>query len=236
VRADERDMTELLQHLLYYFPNLKQPHVRDVYWGVRPLLHQKGSTPAASREHRLVKSTPSFWSFPGVKLTAARAAGEEAAFEAWGFIRRSAPRPEVTWDPLPGGDLTDFDNYVRFAQKRFNLGIQSDAMVAYLVSMYGTRFVELVQWSLREPHYINPILPGEPWILAQAAYAVHEEMVLTLNDFLWRRTKWAHWRDLPDTAVRKIAETLGFHLQWSSVEVQKQMMEYNKELKKHRLS
>jgi len=82
--------------------------------------------------------------------------------------------------------------------------------------MYGTRYVEVLQWAQREPHFSDPLLPDEPWILAQAAYAVHEEMILTLNDFLWRRTKWAHLRDLPEEVVKRIAETIGHYLSWSS--------------------
>jgi glycerol-3-phosphate dehydrogenase len=96
--------------------------------------------------------------------------------------------------------------------------------------------VELLQWAQREPSFSEPLLPDEPWILAEAAYAVHEEMVLTLNDFLWRRTKWAHFRDLPDTVVQKIAETLAQYLSWTPQELVKQIVDYKTEFKKHRLS
>ncbi len=249
VRPDAKDVADLLQQLLYYFPYLKQGpnlleamesykqvHVRDVYWGVRPLLFQSGQTLLASREHRLIKDLPNFWSFPGVKLTAGRAAGEEAALEAWSFIRSGVSVPPVTWDSLPGGELGDVQNFLSYAQKRFKLGPHSETLIPYLVSMYGTRYVELVQWAQREPHFGEPLLADEPWILAQAAYAVHEEMVLTLNDFLWRRTKWAHLRDLPEALVRTVAETLGRYLSWSAVDLQTQIQEYNKELKKHRLA
>jgi glycerol-3-phosphate dehydrogenase len=248
VRPDSRDVMELLQRLFYYFPYLKQGpnlleaiegykqvHVRDVYWGIRPLLHQSGSTLKASREHRLVKDLQRFWSFPGVKLTAGRAAGHEAALEAWNLLRKGVPIPAVTWDSLPGGELWDFNRFVMDAQRRFNLGANSEALVKYLISMYGTRYVEVLQWAQREPEFSEPLLTEEPWIPAQAAYAVHEEMVLTLNDFLWRRTKWAHYRDLPDAVVEKIAATMGRYLSWTESDNQKQIHQYQAELKKHRL-
>jgi len=116
VRPQERDVMELLQLLFHFFPYLKQGpnlldaiesykqvHVRDVYWGIRPLLRQGKSTLKASREHKLVKEQARVWSLPGVKLTAARAAGFEAATEAWAFLRQAAALPSVTWDSLPGG-------------------------------------------------------------------------------------------------------------------------------------
>ena len=48
-------------------------------------------------------------------------------------------------------------------------------------------------------------LVQSPGFMAQVPYAVHEEMVLTLNDLLWRRTKWAHYRDLPNEVIEKIS-------------------------------
>ena len=194
------------------------------------------STLNASREYRLVKDLPRLWSLPGVKLTAGRAAGREAASEAWTFLRPGTAVPSAGLDSLPGGELWDLESFVRDAQKRFKLGADSEGVIRYLISMYGTRYVEVLQWAQREPSFSDRFLPEEPWILAQAAYAVHEEMVLTLNDFLWRRTKWAHYRDLPPEVVETLARTLGQFLLWSDEERRKQIEDYQMELKKHRLS
>ena len=249
VRPDDRDVTELLQQLFHFFPYLKQGpnlleainsykqvHVRDVYWGIRPLLRQGKSSLYTSREHRLVKDLPRLWALPGVKLTAGRAAGYEAAVEAWNFLRPKADWPTMTWDPLPGGELGELERFTSDAQKRFKLGSNSSDLIRYLVSMYGTRYVEVLQWAQREPHFSDRVLPDEPWIFAQAAYAVHEEMVLTLNDLLWRRTKWAHHRDLPPEAIEILSRLLGKFLSWSEDERQKQILDYQAELRIHRLS
>jgi glycerol-3-phosphate dehydrogenase len=247
---DARDVMELLQQLFHFFPyfkqgthlldaidNYRQVHVRDVYWAVRPLLLQQGtSTLDTSREHRLVKDLPRFWSLPGVKLTAGRVAGHDAAVEAWSFLRKGVPLPEVAWDSLPGGELWDLERFVSDAQRRFKLGSDPGALLRSLINAYGTRYVEVLQWTQREAAYSEPIVPGEPWILAEAAYAMHEEMVLTLNDFLWRRTKWAHYRDLPMEAVQRIAQTLGKFLGWSDDDLHREVEAFEKEQKKHRLS
>jgi len=246
---DARDVMELLQQLFHFFPyfkqgpnlpaaieNYRQVHVRDVYWAVRPLLLQQGaSTPDASREHRLVKDLPRFWSLPGVKLTSGRAAGHEAAVEAWSFLRKDVPLPSVEWDSLPGGELWDLERFIWDAQRRFKLGVNPGALLRHLITAYGTRYVEVLQWAQREAAYSEPVVPGEPWILAEAAYAVHEEMAVTLNDFLWRRTKWAHYRDLPMEAVRRIAQTFGTYLGWSDDDLKREIEAYERELKKHRL-
>ncbi len=247
VQADAKDIAELLQQLFYYFPYLKQGpnlleavenykrvHVRDVYWGIRPLLSQSGSTHSASREHKLVKDTPTFWSLPGVKLTAGRAAGHEAAVEAWSMLRKETPLPKVTWDSLPGGELWDFTRFAQDATKRFKLGENPMAVLHYLVAMYGTRYVEVLQWAQREEQFAEHFMPGEHWILAQVPFAVHEEMTLTLNDLLWRRTKWAHYRDLPDAVIQRIATLMARLLLWSDQDLQKNLQDYKEALQKHR--
>ena len=216
--------------------NYKQVHVRSVYWGVRPLLLQQGASLQASREHRLVKDLERFWSIPGVKLTAAREAGLEVATEAWGRLRQGAPIPSVTWDSLPGGDLWNFERFVADAQRRFKIGPGTEGLIAYLVSMYGSRYVEILQWAQQEPQWRDLIVPGEPWIYAQVAYAAQEEMVLTLNDLLWRRTKWAHFRDLSEDAIDRLARTLGQFLGWTEEDREKEIDAYHLELKKHRLA
>jgi glycerol-3-phosphate dehydrogenase len=249
VRADDRDVMELLHQLFQFFPYLKQGpnlqqaidsykqvHVRDVYWGIRPLLRQGQSTLESSREHRLIKDRPRFWSLPGVKLTAGRAAGYETAVEAWNFLRQQADLPSVTWDSLPGGEFWNFERFVRDAQKRFKLADHSEDLIRFLVSLYGTRYVEILQWAQREARFSDRVLPEESWIFAQAAYAVHEEMVMTLNDFLWRRTKWAHYRDLPPEAIDALSQILGQFLNWSEEERQKEIQDYRAEFKRHRLA
>jgi len=244
---DGRDVFELIRRLFHFFPYLrqgshlmeaielyKQVHVRDVYWGIRPLLRQSGSTVSASREHAVIKESPSFWSIPGVKLTAGRAVGEEVAREAWNILRKSAA-PEIAFRPLPGGEFKDYDFFVQEAQKRFRLGENSDDIIAYLVSTYGTRYVEVLRWADHEPHYRERVLADEPWIHAQAAHAVEEEMVLTLNDFLWRRTKWSHLRDIPDTSLHRIVNVLAERLDWAPDDVEHQLAEYRTEWQRHRL-
>ncbi len=247
-QADAHDIAELLHQLFYYFPYLKQGHnlaeaienykrvhVRDIYWGIRPLLRHTGSTIYASREHKLTQDLPNFWSIPGVKLTAGRAAGHEAAVAAWYRLRKGAGLPAVTWDSLPGGDLWDFKRFAEDAAKRFKLGPHSEALLHYLVSMYGTRYVEVLQWTQREEHYSEEVVPGEPWIMAQVPYSVYEEMTLTLNDLLWRRTKWAHYRDLPEPVISRIAQLMGRHLGWSQDVLDQQVQSYALELVHHRL-
>lgn len=245
---EPREMEELIRRLFRFFPYFKQGthlreaielfkqvHVRDVFWGVRPLLRQAGETFRVSREHRLMRESPTFWSIPGVKLTAARAVGREVAKAAWKAVRE-VRCPKLPSRPLPGGDIADYDRYVLEAQRRFKWGEGSDEVIAYLVSMYGTNYLKVLALAEQEPDYGERLLPDEPWLPAEAAYAAEEEMVVTLNDFLWRRTKWAHLRELPEAALDRIVNALAGPLHWSAADREAQIAGYHEERKRHRLN
>jgi glycerol-3-phosphate dehydrogenase len=240
------DIHMLLKQLFRYFPKIKptadsdeaavrryeKDHVHEAYWGVRPLLRQGGSTLKASREHKLLKEAKGLWSIPGVKLTAGRAVGQEVAREAWNVLRGNTP-PGRTLVALPGGEFGDFRSYVM--QARNKMGVYSDDHLKYLIGRYGSLYEEVLRWADREPGYRDKVLSDEQWMYAEAAYAANYEMVLTLNDFLWRRVRWARLRDLPDAAVARIAEILAHHLKWSKSEMQRQVESFKKQLKTHRL-
>ncbi len=242
------EILDLIRHLFHFFPYLKQGsnfqqsvdlykqvHVRDLFWGVRPLVRQTKPTADPSRDHALVKDSNSFWSIAGVKLTAARRAGAEVSEAVWKARRKGRP-PLVAKQPLPGGDLHNFDAYVQDAKRRFPQAEETQDLVGYLVSQYGTRYAEVLRYAAIDPRYGERLMPDEPWILAQPAYAAQEEMCLTLNDFVWRRAKWAHYRDLPQACVEKIAQAMAGTLQWSKDDIRQQLDDYAAEVQKHRVS
>src|SRR6185437_6780303 len=83
-RRHRGEVKELLATLFRFFLALRsddfeKTRVRDLYWGLRPLVHHRQPSPSASREHLIVHDSAAWWSIVGVKLTAARAVGEEVA-------------------------------------------------------------------------------------------------------------------------------------------------------------
>ena len=247
VRSAPEDIAELVQQLFRFFPKLKpsadspeeairkyqNKHIHEVYWGLRPLLRDGKSTLKASRDYRLLKEEKGLWSVPGVKLTAGRIAGEHVAREAWRRLRGTPP-PHRKLVTLPGGEFGDFNSYVQ--QARSKLSVYSDDELKYLIGRYGTLYTEVLHWADQDQSYRDRVLPDEFWIYAEAAYAVHQEMVLTLNDFLWRRVRWARLRDLSDSTVQRIAEILGRYLEWTKPQLKEQIDAFKKELNVHRLS
>jgi glycerol-3-phosphate dehydrogenase len=247
VQSTVPEVREVIEKLFRFFPKWRgsaesvdeavrlyeREHVHEVYWGLRPLIRQEGSTLHASRDYKVFKEDKGLWSVPGVKLTAGRAAGEAIAQDLWNLLRGTTP-PGRTVTTLPGGEFGDFASYIQQAKAKMN--VYSEDELKYLIGRYGTLYTEVLRWADRDPSYRDRVIANEFWMFAEVAYAVHNEMVLTLNDFLWRRVRWARLRDLPESTLLRIAETLGHYLKWSKQETQSQIRAYKTELQKHRLS
>jgi glycerol-3-phosphate dehydrogenase len=235
----EDEIEHLLRHLLRRFPHLgndqaaySRDHVRHVFWGTRPLLKQSGNTLLASREYALIKEE-SLWSVPGVKLTAGRVAGEEVAAEAWRFLRKSSP-PHKRLTGLPGGNFDSFGSFVKQSSEKFPE--LSRAALYYFSGIYGTDFEDVMLLGKNEPALSEKVLMEEPWIWAEAVYAARNEMALTLEDFLFRRTRWARGRILPKLVIERAADLLGRELGWDAEEKKRQLEQYSETLKKHSIS
>ncbi len=248
-KASVTDVQSLLDELFRFFPGLQQPeesindaqaryrkdHVKRVYWGLRPLVRSGARTVDASRDYRLVKELGNFWSVPGVKLTAGRKAGDEVAAQAAHFLKKPAFKAGPI-GPLPGGEFSDFAAFLGEFQHRADVRKWSGDTIAYLVTLYGTHAAEVLEYARADKALQAPVHPDEPWIFAEARYAVEREMVLSLNDFVWRRTRWARLRDLPEDSLHCIADILGEALKWSPEERQRQLAAYQLERNKHTLA
>jgi glycerol-3-phosphate dehydrogenase len=72
-----------------------------------------------------------------------------------------------------------------------------------------------------------PLVPGLPYLRAEAVYAARHEMATTLEDVLARRTR-AHLFDREATlaAAPDVAALLGSELGWDDVETARQLGAY----------
>jgi glycerol-3-phosphate dehydrogenase len=238
-KPSKAEVQELMAYLFKFFPKLKSPDfenrsIRDVYWGIRPLVYHSGSSVQASREHALIKDSQFLWSIPGVKLTAARAVGEEVALELAHALGNAA-RQEILLGRLPGGEnINNYQQFVKESVEIIKAQYFSDDVASYLVRVYGARWGNIVRVCQSVPALQDRVLADEPWIYAEVVYALQEEMVMTLNDLLWRRTKWAHYRDLPAAALERITQILGQFLGLDGARRQAEILSYQAEHARHR--
>jgi glycerol-3-phosphate dehydrogenase len=145
----------------------------------------------------------------GVKYTTARALAERAVTLAMAQLGKHAP-PVSDRTPLPGSVPDDTPSPFP--------SIDAQAW-AHLQRLYGTRAGEVAGYVRERRSLAERITPSWPVIGAQVVEAVRNEMALTLEDVVLRRTGLGSAGYPGDDAVLKLASILRDELGWTSARV-----------------
>ena len=233
VEADGEDVAYVLEAANGTFATgLSMSDVVATWAGVRPLLREEGAPSNVPRDYEILDGPPGLYTICGGKLTTFRSMAEHLVDhvierEGTRFPRRPA-RCRTARVPLPGGGVADFRRYEKEAVAALRDGWQMPEEAAQrLVAAYGTEHVRVLSHAVREPNLLQPLAPGCPVLAAEAVHAAHQEMAVTLEDFLRRRSDLMLFgqeggRALTDEAARLMAHALG----WSRQETRRQLAAY----------
>ncbi len=85
----------------------------------------------------------------------------------------------------------------------------------HLARRYGSLAARILELADSDPDLATPLVPGLPYLRAEAVYAVREEMATTLDDVLSRRTRARLLaRDATAGAAESVARLLAGELGW----------------------
>lgn len=175
---------------------VKSQEVIGSFAGLRALVLEPGKDPSANtREYRFHNDpqAQNFVSICGGKLTTSRALGEKLVDQIVGClgpgVRGSAANHPTRRKPLPGGQTGVFDVYLNYAAweavRLFDLPYD---IAERIVRTYGSRWRSVLEPIKRDPSLAQP-LSGKPALLAaEVDFSIREEMAVTLEDFLLRRS------------------------------------------------
>ena len=176
--------------------------------GLRPLLAQGDghSTADLSRRHHISVSPSGVVAVVGGKLTTYR----RMAADTVDHLGCAAPRRRSTVrlplrgvGPRPGG-LTD-----------------------HLWLRFGTEAPDVLGLCAAEPTLGEPLVPGLPYLRAEAVWAVRNEMARSLEDVLSRRTRALVLDRAASTrAAHPVARLIARELCWSADEVEAQVQSF----------
>jgi glycerol-3-phosphate dehydrogenase len=97
----------------------------------------------------------------------------------------------------------------------------------HLIGRYGTDADVVRALTVDDPELAAPLVPGLPYLKAEAIYAVRHEMARTLDDVLSRRTRARLLaRDASADAAASVAELVAPDLGWSDAERDAQVDAY----------
>ena len=197
--------------------------ITGVWAGLRPLVKSStgddsnAKTADLSRQHQVAVSDTGVVRVNGGKLTTYRKMAEDTVDVV--VERLEAPRRTR-----------------RSATRRLKLIGAGRARSAtpgttdhHLAHRYGTMADEIRTLIAFRPDLAEPLVPGQPYLRAEAVYAVRHEMATTLDDVLARRTR-AHLFDRPASlaAAPDVAELMAEELHWSATESARQLDAYRR--------
>ncbi len=215
VGATEGDIEGFLATFRKYLPHagLTPDRVEFFYAGLRPLVSD-GSKDSynVSRRSELVDHTSEnldgVFSALGGKWTTSRQLAETITDALVAKLAVMAPPCTTASTPLPGGRFDDFDGLTRGFQKTYP-GIGSMRPMAHMLgarlplALKGARMTDLV--ALNQS--------GDT--MAQVLLALREEMAMTLEDMVMRRTSIGQFGPPEAGVVNRVAKMMAAQLGWN---------------------
>jgi glycerol-3-phosphate dehydrogenase len=201
-------------------PRVTFDRVSYTFAGVRPLAYEEGASASkVSRDHKVVVEGPEgrFLSVTGTKLTCFRSLAEQVGDRVMRALGRRAPSRTA------GLTLDGLDEEVGRLEARAWMDV-SDEIAAtglsretleVLVETYGRGYPRVLDLAKKLPDGTARICPSNPEIVAQLHHAVAEEMAVSLQDFLLRRTAIGQSACLGLDCYEAIGGRMGALLGWS---------------------
>jgi glycerol-3-phosphate dehydrogenase len=201
-------------------PYLRSPLTADQvvsgFAGVRPLVGAPGVTDTKKliRDDEVeFDAATGLISILGGKWTTHRLMGEETIDKAQEYLGVAHSPTRTMEHPLEGSAGYHWD-YSQTLANNFKI---SASTAHHLAHKYGTRAPAVLELVKSDPSLALPLVQGEAPIRAQVVYAARNEMALTVEDVLARRTglQLYGWR-LAIQAAPDVAALLRHELDWSS--------------------
>ena len=180
--------------------------------GARPLISSgdpKRSTDI-SRRAELYEADSGLLTITGGKLTTWRRMAKQTVDR---LVERDARDAPCRTHEIPLGQAIDADELERVP------GV-ADVSYGPLAARYGHAAHDVLALARERPELTQPIVPGHPDILAEAALAAQREQARSVGDVLFRRTRLAllaagQLRAEPQRVAR-VTDVLAHALQWDS--------------------
>jgi glycerol-3-phosphate dehydrogenase len=196
---------------------LEESDVLGTWAGLRPLLRTASSERTAdlSRKHEVRHSDSGLITINGGKLTTYRRMAADTVSAVDGLLgeRRRSRTKRL---PLLGAEGFEPPPPTNEPSRH-----------AHLAGRYGTEAAMVEALVDDDPQLGEPLVPGLPYLRAEAVHAVRHEMARTLDDVLSRRTRARLLaRDDSAAVADDVAALLAPELGWDDAERARQVKEY----------
>jgi len=204
---------------------IDEADVLGTWAGLRPLVASATSERTAdlSRRHRVTRSADGLITVTGGKLTTYRKMAADTVDDVVHDIGHGARKSSTRKIALRGAAGTE---ELRRPDAAGRLGADA-AVLEHLAGRYGGEARTLLAMVQGDPSLGAPLVPGLPYLWAEAVYAARYEMARTLDDVLSRRTRARLLaRDASARVAGDVARLVAPELGWDDAEVERQARDY----------
>ncbi|HEY0752811.1 MAG TPA: glycerol-3-phosphate dehydrogenase/oxidase [Ktedonobacteraceae bacterium] len=216
--ASQDDVSYLLNHLNRYLSvHLTEKDIISTYAGYRPLVRSRSSqhaTAKLSRTHAVLENPSGLVTIVGGKLTTYRRMAQDAVDV---LSRRdssaSPPHPTVNL-PLQGN--AGWRAAQREVESRGKVLALDSQILTHLSGHYGSEANEILNLVEGDSMLGTRLIADLPYIRAEVLYACRQEMALTPDDILARRTSITlEDQEQGFGIVQEVAALMAQELGWS---------------------
>jgi glycerol-3-phosphate dehydrogenase len=239
--ATREEVTYLLDQVVKVLPDKRVAleNVVYTYAGVRPLSYEPGaSATRVSRDHKVIPEGPDgrFLSITGTKLTCFRSLAEDVGDRVMRALGRREPS-RTGRAMLDGTDeeagKVEVRAWMDVSEEMAATGLSKGAL-RMLVETYGRSYPRVLDLARKLPDGYERLCSSNPEIVAQLHHAVREEMAVSLQDVLLRRTGIGQSRcqglDCAESIAGRMAELAG----WSRRRLEAEMTAYSEHVERSR--
>jgi glycerol-3-phosphate dehydrogenase len=200
-------------------PRVRFDNVVYTYAGVRPLSFEPGASASkVSRQHKVIPEGPDghFLSVTGTKLTCFRSLAESVADQVMRALGRRVPSRTARL-ALDGTDeevgTVEARVWMNVSEELAASGLDRETL-EMLIETYGRGFTRVVDLAKKLPDGTERLCPENREIVAQLHHAATEELAVSLQDVLLRRTgiglSHCQGLDCAATIGARMAELVGW--------------------------
>jgi glycerol-3-phosphate dehydrogenase len=196
VHPTEADIAELIDDINSAIgqPLLTRDKVRYAFAGIYPLIDDdintqvyQGTGEYQVIDHAAMEGIEGLVTVFGAKYTTARLVAEKALDSIAARFDKSLKPCRTRNLPLPCGAIDDIGSFRESKRAEYS-ELLDPAIIDHLVTNYGTDIDAVVQYVRQDRQWATCLCAGLPDIEAQAVYAIEQEMVCHLDDFIFRRS------------------------------------------------
>ena len=210
--------------------NLSLDHARYAYAGLRPLVDDgsKNSYNASRKaeivDHGIEGGPANLLSAIGGKWTTSRDIAEKCVNMVARKLKAETKTCDTAQAPLPGAAGNHRAKVEALARAHPEL---APSAAENLARNYGAQSDRLMKLASSDPTLLHSVSQALPDIAAQVVHAVREEMAMTLEDVVFRRTGLGTLGPLEASAIETVSTLMARELGWSEPERLKQVESLN---------